>query len=146
MTRETAVMIGEHARYESGDPSTRPGEDSNSSATTGRRQSGLERRADDRIRTLVHGKLIIGDGLTSPDCVVRNRSIGGAQVRVLSAEELPLTVGLLLITEGLLFDATVVWRHGDKIGLAFSGQHDLRHDDDPSLSAVHALWMDLAQR
>lgn len=137
-------MIGENARYASGHPSTGPGDDSKSSVTAGHRPRDVERRSDYRIRTLVYGKIIIADGLASPDCVVRNRSIRGAQVRVLGTEELPPTVGLLLITEGLLLDATVVWRSGDKIGLAFSGHHDLRIDDDPSRSAVCALWRDLA--
>ena len=146
MTRQNTVMIGERARYVSGRPSTSPRGDSKSSVTAGHRQSEVERRAEYRIRTLIYGKLIIGDGLASLDCVVRDRSTGGAQVRVLGTEEPPPTVRLLLITEGLLFDATVVWRRGDKIGLAFSGHHDLRHDDDPSLTAVHALWMDVVQR
>jgi hypothetical protein len=146
MTRQNAVMIGERARDVSGRPSTGPGDDSKSSVTAGDRQSQVERRAEHRIRTLIYGKLIIDDGLASLDCVVRNRSAGGAQVRVLGAEEPPPTVRLLFITEGLLFDATVVWRRGDKIGLAFSGHHDLRHDDDPRLTAIHALWMDVAQR
>jgi hypothetical protein len=128
-------MTDESARYD----------DLESSVTPVHQQTDVERRAEYRIRTLIYGKLIVGDGLANPDCVVRNRSTGGAQVRVLRGEALPPNVGLLLITEGLLFHATVVWRRGDKIGLAFNGHHDLRHDDDPRLTAVHALWMDLVQ-
>jgi hypothetical protein len=146
MTRQTMVMLDESARSASGRPMVGLGDDSEASVTPAPRESGVERRAEYRIRTLVYGKLLIGDGLAGLDCVVRNRSIGGAQVRVLGAEELPPTVRLLLITEGLLFDATVLWRRGEMVGLAFAGHYDLRHDDDPSLTAVHALWMDLAHR
>jgi hypothetical protein len=98
------------------------------------------------MRTLVHAKLLIGKGLVSIDCVVRNRSIGGAEVRLLEPSDLPPTLGLMLITEGLLFDAKVSWRRGDKVGLLFTGHHNLRGDVDRSLSAVRVMWAKLAQR
>jgi len=115
-------MIHESAHHGFGDTST--GED----VLEGLRRGRGERRAYRRARTLVVSKIVIGDGLA--DCVVRNLSIRGAQVRVLGAVELPPAFGLLMASKGLLFDATVVWRNGDKLGLTFRGRRDLHADID----------------
>jgi hypothetical protein len=136
-------MIRESAHDGFGDPSTDPSQQS-TSPTDANRPSQIERRADYRARTLVSAKLIIGDDPV--DCIVRNFSVRGAQVRVLGDLDLPSTLSLLLTSEGLLFEATVVWRAGDKAGLTFTRHYDLQCDDDPSRAAVRALWEDLAPR
>jgi hypothetical protein len=107
---------------------------------------GVERRALYRARSLFAGKIIVGDGRMTADCVIRNLSARGAHVRISGAIELPRGVRLLLIKEGLLFDATVVWRSGDKTGLVFDGQHDLLRETDPALRGMRALWEDLRPR
>jgi len=119
-------MIHESAHHGFGDTSTGPGED----VLEGLHRGRVERRAYRRARTLVVSKIVIADGLA--DCVVRNLSIRGAQVRVLGDVELPPAFGLLMTSKGLLFDATVVWRNGDKLGLTFCGRHDLHADTDPT--------------
>ena len=111
-----------------GESSAGPAHNSTPSATDGDRRSGVERRADFRARTLVVGKILIGETLT--DCIVRNLSVRGAQVRVPGAGDLPPSIQLLLPGENLLFDATIVWRNGDKIGVRFNAHHDLRRDAD----------------
>jgi hypothetical protein len=98
------------------------------------------------VRALLSGKIIIGNGLMSPDCVIRDLSPGGARVRVPRTIELPSRVGLLVIKDGLLFDAIVAWRRDDEAGLAFSGQHDIRGDIDPAHRGVRALWAELTPR
>jgi hypothetical protein len=108
------------------------------------RRTGAPRRGGVRARSLLTGKLVIGDGEVSHDCVIRNLSAKGARVRVSSALGLPATAGLLVVKEGLLFDAAVVWRRGDQVGLTFTGQHDLRDDTDPAHRGVRALWTALA--
>jgi hypothetical protein len=108
------------------------------------RRTGMVRRAAPRARSLLAGKIIIGDGRESHDCVVRNLSTKGARVRVAGAVNLPGTVGLLVVKEGLLFDAAIAWRRGDQIGLTFSGQHDLREDVDPAHRQARALWAALS--
>jgi hypothetical protein len=137
---DNSVMIRENAH----DGFEEPSQHSPSSSMDGDRRSGAERRADYRARTLVAAKIVVGNDPV--DCIVRNFSVRGAQVRVLGDRLLPTTVGLLLTSEGLLFDATIIWRKGDKLGVIFSGHYDLHHDDDPSRSAVRALWKDLATR
>lgn len=104
----------------------------------------IGRRGDLRARSLLTGKIVIGDATVSHDCVVRNLSARGARVRLAGAVNLPGTVSLLVVREGLLFDATIAWRRGEQIGLAFTGQHDLRTDADPAHRGARALWTALA--
>jgi len=108
------------------------------------RRAGVVRRGGPRARSLLTGKIIIGDGRESHDCVVRNLSAKGARVRIAGAVNLPGAVGLLVVKEALLFDAAIAWRRGDQIGLTFSGQHDLRDDVDPAHRGARALWAALS--
>jgi hypothetical protein len=114
--------------------------------TVSESHTGDERRAGHRTRALLSGKIIVGNGVMSPDCVIRDLSDGGARVRISGSIELPEAVGLLVIKDGLLFDATLAWRRGDETGLAFTGRHDVRGDVDPAHRGVHRLWKELAPR
>jgi PilZ domain-containing protein len=104
-----------------------------------RRTSGV-RRTDLRARSLMSGKVIVGDGQMSIDCVIRNLSSRGARVTVPRSIDLPAAVGLLIVREALFCEAMVAWRKGDQTGLAFRTRHDLRKDTDPSRRGVRALW------
>jgi len=107
---------------------------------------GSERRAAPRTRSLLSGKLVIAGGALSPDCAIRDLSLTGARIRLPATVDLPRDVGLLVIKNGVLFDATVVWRKEDLAGLAFTGRHDLATSIDPALRAVRVLWKELAPR
>jgi hypothetical protein len=109
-------------------------------------RGGVERRNVHRARALLSGKIIIGDGRMTADCIIHNLSTSGAHVRLSRNVELPRAVGLLLVKEATLFDATVIWRGGDKTGLMFHARHDLLHDRDPSRRGARALWAELAPR
>jgi hypothetical protein len=104
------------------------------------RRTGLARRDDRRARSLMSGKVVVGDGQMSVDCVIRNLSSRGARVSVPRSIDLPGAVGLLIVREGLFCEASVAWRRGDLTGLAFRARHDLRKDRDPSRRGVRALW------
>jgi hypothetical protein len=104
------------------------------------KRTGMVRRAAPRARSLLTGKIIIGDGRESHECVVRNLSATGAHVRIAGAVNLPGTVGLLVVKEALLFDATIAWRRNDQIGLTFTARYDLREDKDPAHRQARALW------
>jgi hypothetical protein len=108
------------------------------------KRTGMVRRAAPRARSLLTGKIIIGDGRESHECVVRNLSATGAHVRIAGAVNLPGTVGLLVVKEALLFDATIAWRRGDQIGLTFTASYDLREDKDPAHRQARALWKALS--
>jgi hypothetical protein len=107
---------------------------------------GSERRADQRMRTLLAGKIVSGDGFISADCTIRDLSLSGARVEISRIVRLPPPVALLLIRDGLLFDAAVAWRRGDEAGLVFKAPHDLRTDVDPARRRVRALWTELIDR
>jgi hypothetical protein len=108
------------------------------------RRKAPGRRASVRARSLLTGKIIVDDGAVSHDCVIRNLSTRGARVRIAGAVNLPASVGLLVVREGLLFDARIAWRRGEEIGLAFTAKHDLRTDVDPAHRGARALWTALA--
>jgi hypothetical protein len=105
-----------------------------------------DRRSDHRARALLKGKIILAGGGMSADCVIRDLSSDGARVRVDSGVPLAGGLGLLVIRDGVMFDAVLAWRKGDQAGLAFSGRHDIRAAGDPELAHVHALWVELAPR
>jgi hypothetical protein len=107
---------------------------------------GPNRRADQRRRTLLAGKIVSGDGFISADCTVRDLSFSGARVKISRIVRLPPPVALMLIRDGLLFDAAVAWRRGDEAGLVFKEQHDLRTDTEPARRRVRALWIELTER
>lgn len=105
-----------------------------------------ERRGDLRARTLLSGKIIVGDGLMSADCVIRDLSLKGARVRVSAAVRLSSPIGLLIVRDGLFFDAAVAWRRVDETGLIFKELYDLRTDRDPARRNLRALWAELTPR
>jgi PilZ domain len=104
------------------------------------------RRRASRPRTLLAGKIIAKEGLSILDCTIRDFTSSGARVRISAATALQPKVSLLVIKEGLLFEANVAWRHGDETGLSFIGQYDLRGDVDPAHKGARALWAALSSR
>ena len=139
-------MIGERPQSGLGPRLMAPNPDKKPDGVVLKGYIDAERRAYHRARTLFAGKIIIGDGSISPDCMIRNLSVAGARVRIARSIDLPGVVGLLVIKEGLLFDATVIWRNGDETGVTFSGQHDMRRDTDPGRKIVRMLWDELRPR
>jgi hypothetical protein len=139
-------MIGESAPSGFGRRSADPSPPESIVPAVEELRTGENRRIASRARTLLAGKIIIGKGLISPDCVIRDLSLSGARVRISAETDLPPRVRLLAIKEGLLFEANVAWRRGDQTGLAFVGQCDLHGDVDPARSGVRALWAQLADR
>ncbi len=104
------------------------------------RRASQGRRVDLRARSLMTGKVIVGDCEMSADCVIRNLSSRGARVTLPRTVELPSTVGLLIVREGVYCEAAVAWRKGDQLGLTFRGRRDLKQNSDPELRLVRALW------
>ena len=107
---------------------------------------GPDRRADQRLRTLLAGKIISGDGFISANCTIRDLSLKGARVEISRIVRLPPPVALMLIRDGLLFYAVVAWRRGDETGLVFKDPHDLLTELDPARRRVRALWTELTER
>lgn len=53
------------------------------------------------------------------NCAIRDQSESGAKIRVPAPTAIPSTFGLLLTTEGMIYPARTMWRHGDDLGVAF---------------------------
>jgi hypothetical protein len=92
---------------------------------------GLGRRNAVRSRTLLSGKVIVGDALYSADCVIADLSGTGARVRVAPGIGLGTPLSLLLVKDGRLLEATAAWRRDDEVGLVFTADHDLKTDRQP---------------
>jgi hypothetical protein len=81
-----------------------------------------DKRKSRRSRVLREGRLVLNNsGTALIDCVIRDKTEGGAKLRILAPTALPKTLELLCITEGMLYPAEIIWRHGDDLGVAFVG-------------------------
>jgi hypothetical protein len=102
---------------------------------------GPDRRDGVRVAARLAGKLISADGFLHPDCTVLDLSLNGARVQISAIIRLPPPAALLLIDEGLLFDAAVAWRRGNETGLVFTSRHDLSEGEPPDRPGLYDLWM-----
>ena len=78
-------------------------------------------------------------GVTA-DCAVRDLSHVGAKVRLSPSIYVSPKVGLLVIRDRLYFNAELVWRSGDKAGLALKDRYDLAEPIPNRLDRVKAIW------
>jgi hypothetical protein len=102
---------------------------------------GPERRDRPRAVARLAGKLISADGFLHPDCTVLDLSVNGARVQISAIIRLPPPAALLLVEEGLLFDAAIAWRRGNETGLVFTSRHDLSDGEPPERPGLRDLWM-----
>jgi hypothetical protein len=86
------------------------------------------KRRNPRHRVLKVGKIVFGNWAGGVDVTIRDMSAGGARVQIPATADLPETLGLLVVNEGLLYPAVVRWRSSGMMGLEFAGQprHSLR--------------------
>ena len=78
-----------------------------------------ERRKEERHRVLKGGKLFYANYSMSIDCMIRNESENGMQVKVDPNITLPKKVSLLNRKDGTLGEAEIVWQKPGQIGLEF---------------------------
>ena len=107
---------------------------------------GGERRARVRHRTLLAGKIIVADGYISADCTILDLSDSRARGRIPGSVILPPPLGLLIVRDGVFYDAAIAWRRADHTGLVFNARHDLRTDEDPGRRGARAIWRESAPR
>ena len=79
-----------------------------------------ERRRSTREPTYLHGVIYFNNGRDSLSCVIRDFSYEGARIVIFDAISVPDEIELHIPERNRLVHATVRWRHGNKIGLAFS--------------------------
>lgn len=98
-----------------------------------------------RQRALLSGKLASGDATLTIDCVIRNISPDGALVETTSPHLIPSEMHLMQISEGIAWDAQVIWRRGNRIGLKLLDRHDLRETTEVQLRALRRIWSHLVR-
>jgi diguanylate cyclase (GGDEF)-like protein len=80
------------------------------------------RRRERRDRVLFRGRIVLHDGLSTIDCVIRDLSPHGARVTVEDQAVPPRAFSLVILDTGRVFDAIRRWQHGQSIGLEFSAE------------------------
>ena len=80
------------------------------------------RRAEHRDRVLRRGRIVLGDGYSTIDCLVRDLSPSGARVSVQQGITIPQTVALTLLDTGRAYSAIRRWQRGLSIGFEFQAE------------------------
>ena len=96
-----------------------------------------ERRGPTRDPTYLPGVIYFNYGRDSLSCVIREYSYEGARIVIFDPINVPNEVELHIPQRNRLVHATVRWRHGNIMGLAFS---EARRASDKARSAerLHA--------
>lgn len=106
----------------------------------------IERRRAGRQRALLAGKLANEGATSTIDCIIRNVSADGAMIETSTPQMVPGRLHLMQISEGTVWDAEVIWRHGARIGLKLGDRYDLRETTQTQLRALRAIWSQMALR
>ena len=114
--------------------------------TTSTLATSPDRRRAGRQRALLAGKLANEDATATLDCVIRNISADGAMIETTTPHLIPNQLHLVQIKDGVAWDATVIWRRGNRIGLSLGDRHDLRETTEKQLRALRAIWSQMALR
>jgi hypothetical protein len=80
----------------------------------------IERRSAPRLKTLLTGIIRFDDHKSTMDCAVRSLSAYGARIVLSEAFRIPDAFDLAIPHHDQTHRAEVVWRRGDRAGLALS--------------------------
>ena len=78
-----------------------------------------DRRQSVRDRVFLGGVAEINERNSTMDCVVRNFNERGACVEIDETARLPENLSLSIPSKGRSFLAQMIWRHANRVGLAF---------------------------
>ncbi|MDP1737070.1 MAG: PilZ domain-containing protein [Caulobacter sp.] len=106
----------------------------------------VDRRGRLRQRALLAGKLANEDATVTFDCTIRNISADGAMIETTTPHLIPSHMHLIQVKEGIAWDVEVIWRRGNRVGLALKARHDLRETTEKQLRALRAIWSQMALR
>lgn len=109
--------------------------------------SGVERRKP-RRRVLLTAVLAHHDFSVSFRCAIRDRSEGGAKLKLPDGIIVPGEFWMIDVAEGLAFPAAVVWRNYPEIGVALGEAIDLKGRFLPEGAPfrLKALWVEASPR
>jgi hypothetical protein len=105
----------------------------------------MQTKRAERRRTLLGGVLIHSRVFTL-NCMVRNRSPGGVQVRLDSEAHLASPLILVIPHDGAAYHASIAWQKGTTIGLQLLAVIDLRAPNGQAESLARSIWIERAPR
>ena len=92
----------------------------------------IERRGETRLRSLLGGRIDFANRRCSMDCVVRNVAPHGAMIEFAQSALTPTGLVLDIPHRGETHAARVVWRRGNRVGLALSLLRKAEAQGDPA--------------
>lgn len=101
-----------------------------------------DKRKAHRQRVLFMGRLVHSAGELTAECAIQNLSKTGARVKLAGNEPVSEPIYLVDMRNGLAFKASIRWRREDRIGLSFTGYHDLAKPDPSLPTLLRRLWLD----
>ncbi len=78
----------------------------------------MEKRQYQRNRAFLGGRIIFNHGHSAMDCIVKEISEGGAQVKLENALGVPARFELIL-NDGRVFECKLCWRKMNAVGIEF---------------------------
>lgn len=97
----------------------------------------LERRAGNRGRSFLKGRVFFNNRLSSIDCIIRDINDQGARLTFGSPVSVPEVFELAIPNKDETFRAHLIWHHGAEIGVAFeTGKPGAIAEADASHSAL----------
>jgi len=99
-----------------------------------------------RHRTFLGATIVHGDDMLTVACSVRDWSESGARIEVPPLPVLPAKFWLLDRRSPVAFEARVVWRRENIIGVEFTDRRDLEGATQPRMVILRGIWMENAPR
>jgi hypothetical protein len=97
----------------------------------------IERRRAPRRRTLKSGIVIYGGYLFVLYCSVRDLSTEGARLRFVIGTPVPRRFVLMFPSDSIVFEATVVRRRGNEVGVHFESKGIPVQEADQRVKCFH---------
>ena len=100
----------------------------------------INQRESARIETFLKAKIVLDDGLSKIDCVIRDLSDNGAKIEVAAAADaIPDKFTLEIPKKNRVHCAEIRWRYENRIGLRFlGGAEEDRINVDPGKIPLRA--------
>jgi len=100
-----------------------------------------DRRPSPRMRVLLAGIVVYGDGAYSFDCTFRNLSATGARIVMGKTVQFPSEFFLINVRDRVAYDCKLAWNKGGEVGVNFKATISLPAITDPALAYLKNLWL-----
>ncbi|HEX3406392.1 MAG TPA: hypothetical protein VHS81_04065 [Caulobacteraceae bacterium] len=104
------------------------------------RSPTLGRRVAARQRVLLSALVVDLGADTVAACRIENVSDFGARIKLAEPRYLPPTFWLIAVTSGLAYDATVIWRKDERLGVEVGPSIDLTAPTNKAERQLQQIW------